>query len=234
MRKLEIRTVVSNAKSHQERGRVERRIKTIRDTLAKMGEGTTVPQTSLQWETVFAKIANTINDLPIAKGDSTNANDVGFEILTPNRIIMGRNNKRGLAGDGINLEMSSNLQKMLNRNHEIYAMWYQLYIDNIHLLSLKPSKWLKSDDQPKIGDVALFVMKEVQSYRKSDAEWRLGLVVGVQPRKITLEFSGRNKKGEKSRLERNPREVCILLGAEELAINSKEYFQRLLTSNGDG
>ena len=76
-------------------------------------------------------------------------------------------------------------------------------------------------------------MKEVQSYKKSDAEWRLGLVVEVQPRKITLKFSGRNKKEGKSRLDRNPREVCILLGAEELAINSKDYFQRLLTSTGD-
>ena len=87
--------------------------------------------------------------------------------------------------------------------------------------------------KPKIGDVALFIMKEVQSYKKKDAEWRLGLVVEVQSRKITLEFSGRNKKEGKSRLERNPREICILLGAEELAINSTEYFQRLLNSHGD-
>ena len=93
---------------------------------------------------------------------------------------------------------------------------------------------MKSDDQAKVGDVALFVMKEVQSYKKKDAEWRLGLVVIVQPRKVTLEFSGRNKKEGKSRLERNPREICILLSAEELAINSSEYFQRLLNSPSPG
>ena len=228
--KLDIRVVVSNAKAHCEQGRVENKIKLIRETLEKTGIKTTVPQTTLQWETLFSKIASTLDDIPIAKGNSTNARDIGFEIITPNRIKLGRNNKRSLYGEGIDLEMSSNYTMLLDRNKQIYRVWYQMYIDSIHLISLRPAKWMKSGDQPKLGDVVLFVMKESPDYNKKTAEWRLGIVVEIGERKVTLEFSGRNDKSKRERLVRSPRDVCVLLSVDELAITSKSYFERLLTS----
>ena len=55
-----IKVKVSNAKAHEERGRVERKIRTLRETLSRLGIKTTNPMTALQWETVFWKIASTI------------------------------------------------------------------------------------------------------------------------------------------------------------------------------
>ena len=60
------------AKAHSERERVERKIRSLRESLEKMGVNTNHPQTVLQWETLFVKIANTVDNLPMAKGDTSN------------------------------------------------------------------------------------------------------------------------------------------------------------------
>ena len=73
-----LRVHVSNAKAHNERGRVERRIGLLRETMEKMGEKTSTPRTAIQWETVFARIASTLDDLPLAKGNTSNVSCVGF------------------------------------------------------------------------------------------------------------------------------------------------------------
>ena len=64
---LGLRVFVSLAKSHEERGRVERRIGLVRQMLEHMVGNSTPVQTALQWQTLFAKIANTIDNLPLAK-----------------------------------------------------------------------------------------------------------------------------------------------------------------------
>ena len=58
--------------------------------------------TAIQWETLFSKVASTLDDLPIARGDSSSVSNVGFDILTPNRLKLGRNNYRSLEGSGFN------------------------------------------------------------------------------------------------------------------------------------
>merc|ERR1712015_27926 len=140
---------VSNAKSHEERGRVERKIKFLRTSLSSITDGQNLPvQTAIMWETLFAKISSTIDDLPIAKGNSSNRDAWGFEILTANRIKLGRNNNRSLEGSGINIDLSANLVRLLDRNRQIYQTWYQLFIDEIHNINLRPDKWWKSSPLP--------------------------------------------------------------------------------------
>ena len=71
-----------------------------------------------------------------------------------------RQRKRFLEGNGIDLEMSSNFTKILDRNRSIYQQWYQMFIDNIHLLNLRPNKWLKSDRLPLVDNIVLFVFND--------------------------------------------------------------------------
>ena len=89
---LGIPVVVSTAKAHSERGRVERKIRSLRESLEKMRVNTNHPQTVLQWETLFSKIANTVDNLPMVKGNASNSSNLGFEIIIPNRLKLGRNN----------------------------------------------------------------------------------------------------------------------------------------------
>ena len=110
-----MRILESNSKSNEERGRVEWRIRTILDTLIKVGTSEHVSMTALQWETLFSKIDN----LPIAKGNATATGNLGSEIITANRIKLGRNNFRSLGEEGIHIDLSTDAAKILENNRLI-------------------------------------------------------------------------------------------------------------------
>ena len=72
--------------------------------------------TALQWETLFSKVVNTLFNLPIAKGNATATGNLGLEIITANRIKLGRNNFRSLEGDGIHIDLNADAAKILENN----------------------------------------------------------------------------------------------------------------------
>ena len=112
----------------------------MEESLEKIGVNTNHPQTVLQWEALSAKIANIVNKLPRAKEDTSNSFNLGYEIITPNRLKLGRNNYRSLEGSGIKLDMASNLIPLLERNRELYCKWFGIFIKNIHMLDLRLNK----------------------------------------------------------------------------------------------
>jgi hypothetical protein len=224
-----MKVTVSAAKSHEERGRVERKIGLIRSMIERSIDPKTA-QSAMQWQALFAKIANALDNLPMAKGNTSNESHLGFEILTPNRLKMGRNNNRSLASTGISLDMSGNLTRLLDRNRQMYHTWYQLYIDNIHLLAMKPNKWHTNSQMPKHDDIVIFVQSDA-GYRKKDLVWKLGRIVEVNKSRVKiLSFtkSSKRAKVQSSTFERNVREVSILFSLNELYVNSREYFQDII------
>ena len=157
---LGIQEVVSTTKAHSERNQVERKIRLLRESLEKMGVSADHPQTVLQWETLFAKIANTLDNLPMVKGDTSNSSNLGYEIITRNRLKLGRNNYCSLEGSGIKLDMASSLTALLERNGELYCEWYQIFIENIHMLDLRLNKWLRNSKLPVLEDIVLFLFND--------------------------------------------------------------------------
>ena len=80
------------------------------------------------------------------KGSTTAIGDKGSEIIIANRTKLGRYNIRSLeGGDGIQIDLSPDAAQILENNQLIYNCWYQLYIDNVHQLLVRPSKWAPSD-----------------------------------------------------------------------------------------
>ena len=61
-----------------------------------MGVNTCHAQTVLQRETLFSKIANRVDNLSMAKDNTTITTNLGYEIITPNRLKLGRNNFQSL------------------------------------------------------------------------------------------------------------------------------------------
>ena len=107
------------------------------------------PQTVLQWEkTLFSKIANTEDNLSLVKGNTSYSSNLGYKIITPNRLKLGRNNYQALEGSEIKLDLASNLTTLLERNQELYCEWYGIFLENIHMLDLRPNKWLKNSRLP--------------------------------------------------------------------------------------
>ena len=143
--------------------------RTICDTLTKI-------MTALHWETLFSKVVNTLDNLPIEKGNAKPTGNLGSEIITANRIKLGRYNFRSLGGEGIRIDVSTDAAKILEKNRLIYRCWYQLYIDSIHQLLIRPSKWEKTGQLPQINDIVLFTFLD-SGYSKKSVVWKLGRVV---------------------------------------------------------
>ena len=178
--------------------------------------------TFLQWETVFAKISSEMNDLPIAKPSQSNNSDPLWDIITPNRLLLGRNNNRNLNG-WFKITKGTDSETLLRKNQEIMKSWYSIFNDRLHLLIPRPAKWQRTDPV-HIGDTVLFLANETPG-TKANA-WKLGLVKEI-PKKnsLQIEYMCGNKK---KHLTRCPRDVSIIVAAEELPITSLEYFNKLI------
>ena len=221
-----IRVHESIAKSHEERGRVERKIRSLREMLEKLGVKTSNPMTSIQWETTFAKISSMIDDLPMARGDSSSTANLGYDILTANRLKLGRNNFRSLDGGGIYLENNQLPTDILERNRDIVHCWYQLFIDNIHMITLKPSKFLKNSPAPRVDDIVLFTMVDNQ-FAKESITWKLGRITRVESRHAWILYISRIPTvGEpvKSEIKRCFRDISIIYSVGDLFISTSEHY----------
>ena len=227
---LGIKVYVSNAKAHEERGRIERKIRALRETLQRLGVKASDPLTALQWESVFSKIASTLDDMPLAKGKPSSASNLGYEIISANRLKLGRNNNRSLEGAGISIERTPHLGRMLERNREIYKVWYSMFIENIHEIMVKPDKWDITGVQAKEEDVVMFIFTD-SGYSKENITWKLGRVIKALPRKVTIEYVSRisiQGKSTLAQVSRNPRDISILFSVDQLFINTNDHFNSLM------
>ena len=186
--------------------------------------------TCMQWDTLFSSVSNALENLPIARGDNSNGTALGYEIIRPDRLKMGRNNSRSLEGNGIDLKMSSNFTKILDRNRSIYQQWYQMFIDNIHFLNLRPNKWLKSDRLPLVDDIVLFLFNDGNCSKESIC-WKLGKVLDVTGNKVTLRYSLNSRDSQV--VVRSIRDISIIYSVGEMISNTVEHFKGCCTSGSN-
>ena len=77
---------------HNFNGKVERKIREVKKSITKSVSNERLAL--LQWETLAATIANSINNMPLALGNSFKPDLEFMDLLTPNRLKLGRNNER--------------------------------------------------------------------------------------------------------------------------------------------
>ena len=142
---------------------------------------------------------------------------------------LGRNNNRALAGPGVRVELNPNLTRILENNRNVYSTWFQLFIDNIHFLTLKPDIWRNSCRLPIVDDIVMFVYND-SGQGKEPITWKLGKVVEVMQRKVRIQFTRREGNSAISKLhnlERSIRDISILFSSEEFLINTSEHFHEV-------
>jgi Pao retrotransposon peptidase/Integrase zinc binding domain len=198
----------SAPKAHQSQGRVERRIRLVRDMLQRLFDTTDQCNTLLGWETVFARIASQIDDVPIARGTSTAPTDLGWDIITPNRLKLGRNNFRQLEGEVI---LNSCPQSQLDRNRSIMKEWYVIFIDRVHLLV--PGHEKEKGRQTLVNDIVLFVFSGEGT--RGSSIWKLGRVMEIKSGTTILIQYSHAGVAPKTIL-RSIRQTVLILGADEL------------------
>ena len=134
---------------HNFHGRVERRIRTIRESLERSIHKERL--SVLQWETLSAQISNSINDLPIALTKAT-ADIEHADLITPNRLKMGRNNDRSPVGT---LNVTSDPQRILQSNKMIFNSWFEVWLVSYVPKLMYHPKWFVDDAHLNKGDCCL-------------------------------------------------------------------------------
>ena len=222
------RVYVSTPKSHEERGRVENKVRIIRGMLEDHLKKQDL-LTCMKWETKFAHMATTIDQVPMAKGQPTSTEDFGFEILTPNRLKLGHNSSRSLH---IRTDLNSSVlpSKVLDKNRTIMENFYGILLSRIHELVPRPNTWTKTDEQqPKVGDVVLFIFND----NKSGKDWRLGRVIEVLGHRVKITYLRRTSPESIPSIgivERSVRCVSIIHTESDVPMNTTEHYKELIKS----
>ena len=210
--------VVAPPKSHSSQGRVERRIGLIKTALSKLAESGFL-LSFLGWECLFSRIANDLNNLPISRASSTGTTRPEWSVLTPNRLLLGRNNKRSMVGP---LVINATPSLSFERLQEAQEEWYRLFMKQIHLFVPSP-KWFHSD-YVGVGDVVLFFLDT--HMKSTGTTWHYGLVTNVSGLTLTLEYTVPPSNTKKS-LMRSKRDVVRIAHEAELDFNTEAHALRV-------
>ena len=199
--------------AHYMHGKVERKIRHIRDSFSKTLQNEKL--SNIQWETLGDQVANAINNQPIAIGNVTQDLEE-IDLLTPNRLMLARNNDRCPVGP---LNISGDLMKILENNNQLIDTWFKAWLNSyVPSLMLQP-KWFKSDENPKIGDVILFLKSE----KEFDKQYQYGMISDVlktrdgRIRKLEIEYMNHNEKVRR-KTTRASRDVVVIHPVGQLGL----------------
>jgi hypothetical protein len=212
----------SSPLAHQEHGKVEARVKIFKELMSTQCRFTS-PLSYLEWETICARLAAQMNNLPIGYY-SVSENEV-VDFITPNLFILGRNNSRAMEGTPI-LEDSplTRIQEL----QDITLALYQILYDNLH--RLVPGKTPSRDDPIKVGDIVLFLHKEAIRSRNND--WKYGRISAIQVdgRPYTVEVSYTNS-GEcvVRRVVRHHSQIIFIMDINDVQLNSYEHLKLIIS-----
>ena len=223
---------ISMPKAHEAQGRVERRVRALRESLERLRDSAPIPKSYLAWETSLAVISSQLNDLPMAKSTSTNVDDPFWNIITPNRLILGRNNERSLQGR-MKIDHGPDLDWLVEKNQRIMSTWYKIFEEHIHHLMPRPAKWQETTPV-RVGDIVLFIMSDAKYVK--DERWKLGRVHQIfRPSRIQIEYNliVSGESVTKKYIWRNPRQIALVTTTDEISTNTKEYLGRLQRGEDD-
>ena len=201
---------------HNMHGKVERKIKHIKESIDKSIQNERL--SILQWETLVSEIANSINDLPLALG-SIVADLENLDLITPNRLRLGRNNDRSPVGP---LFVTHQADKFLKLNVQIFNAWFESWLISHVPKLMKQPKWFDNDRDISEGDIVLF-LKQEGSYIGG---YQYGMVKSLHKskdgiiRSVNLKY--RNYKEKVDRVTcRAVRQLVMIHSVDELDIISE-------------
>ena len=199
--------------AHYMHGKVERKIRHVQESFAKCIYNNRL--SIIQWETLGVQIANSINNLPIALGNIVQ-NLENLDLLTPNRLILARNNDRCPVGV---LTVTNDPKKIIQANNDVFETWFKCWlVSYVPTLMVQP-KWFDTARDSKVGDVVLFLKSE----REFDKQYQYGIITDCKVsrdgkiRQIEVEYHNSNEN-VKRRTNRGVRDVVVIHPVDELGI----------------
>ena len=200
--------------AHYMHGKVERKIRHIKESISKNLQNNRL--SIIQWETLGDQVANSINNLPIAIGNVAE-NLENIDLLTPNRLILARNNNRCPVGT---LNVTEDIGKIIHRNNEVFSIWFKAWlVSYVPSLIMQP-KWFISGRDPKVGDDVLFL----KSDKEFEKLYQYGIIRNVKLsrddkiRQIELEYQTFTENTKRV-TNRGTREIVVIHHVDELGLN---------------
>ena len=147
--------------AHYIHGKVERKIREVKKSVSIAVQNDRL--SIVQWETLMAQIGNSINNMPIGlKSKVSNLEEL--DLITPNRLILGRNNDR--CGNAP-LVIVPDHKRMIQSNANIFRAWFEAWLVGYVPTLIERSKWHKTDKPINVGDIVLFLQSHTQRFDDS-------------------------------------------------------------------
>lgn len=198
---------------HNAHGIVERSIREVRKIFQAVFGGLKID--IMGYETAFAYISNELNSLPLCLG-SRCENLEDTDLITPSRLILGRNNTRSVAG----LTTMEDPGRLLKQMEEVEKSWWAAWRDQKILDFLyPPGKWDKSDKNVRVGDIVIFVQTE-GSAQLGKVPWKIGRVKEVVQssdgivRTVILEYKNASENVFRE-TKRTVRRIAVIQSEED-------------------
>lgn len=158
---------------HNVHGMVERSIKEIKKIYKSVFNSLKLSITG--YETAFSWISNELNCIPLCLGSKYNNLD-NLDLITPARLMFGRNNRRSPTG----ICRIASPSKMVREMELVYESWWKTWKDERIIDFIpQPRKWLEQGYEPKPGDLVVFLRQEGDVVL-GEQVWRLGRVVSIE------------------------------------------------------
>ena len=139
-----------------------------------------------------------------------------MDLLTPNRLLLARNNARCPVGT---LIVTSDFENIVNQNNAVYEVWFRSCLTSyVPTLMFQP-KWFHSDYDPKVGDIVLF-LKSDKDFEKI---YQYGIICNTKKsrdekiRQVEVEYQNHTEK-VKRRSNRGTREIVVIHPHDELGL----------------
>ena len=201
--------------AHYVHGRVERKIQDIKRSLSLIDQNRL---SIIQWESLGQQVANGINNMPIALGNKVECLE-NLDILTPNRLILGRNNNRCPAEP---LEVKDDHRRIIESNREIYEVWFKEWLVSCVPSLVERPKWFVTDRNICVGDVVLFLKSE----QEFDRHYQYGIVTVTYESKdgivrvVEVEYQN-SSESVKRTTKRGVRDLVVIHEADEIGISAE-------------
>ena len=197
---------------HNANGQAERAIKDVKKIFYSTYENLRLD--IMGYETAFSWVCNEINNMPICLG--TRYRDLeNLDLITPNRLTLGRNNRRSLSG----CAKISTPSRMMKQMSSVYEGWWTAWKqEKIICFAPQPKKWNNTSYSPKVGDIVAF-QKDTQVY--GEPVWRIGRIIEAEKRsdqharKLVIQYKLGNTDTEVRKLKfktvnRSTRQVAVI------------------------
>ena len=154
---------------HHYHGQVERKIRSIQESLQESGLYTSrVHATGLQ--TIFKLVENQLNNMPLGYSYGRDLdNSPLLRMISPNMLRVGRSNERALSGP---LRLPGTCSDMLGEVDKIYSSWFKIWNASYVPKLVQQPKWFRKDKDLMDGDIVMFQKDDPGP----NSQWTLGTV----------------------------------------------------------